>query len=96
MKPTLDCCDPFLAPYGSGYHWTHSRTCSLPSMRNQKVRDVTPRTHLVESRLTHPAGSALTETWQDHDPSCDCEPVCRYVNAWMDRDDDTAFEGAWR
>ncbi len=98
--PVLECCTPWKAPYPSGWAWTHSKWCSLPSMRNQKVRIHT----------THPAGTGFIDqkqasaftplrVWFSHDHDVDgtpmCEP-CAYVESHLDDDDDRTLEAVRR
>lgn len=95
--PILVCCTPWMAPYVSGHHWTHAKSCPTPD-RNQKVRPHIV-TEQVAARLEHPAGADLAsatglQAWLSHPDGCLCAH-CVFVNGNLDRDDDTAFEGSW-
>lgn len=88
----LSCCTPYKAPYPSGHHWTHSRSCSTADA-GQRVR-VYPMSDKAAARIAHPAGSALppVQTWGAHPVGCNCDEGCGYVNHHADDNDDRTLE----
>ena len=89
MRPELECCTPYLAPFPSGYHWSHSLHCSIIEQRGQKVRQH-DSTAKIDAAL-HPAGANIGRSpvaiWRSHPHGCRCTP-CSYVNYHLDDDDD--------
>jgi hypothetical protein len=103
-KPLVTCCKLWQAPYGSGYHWTHSKFCKVApgqkvggkTLRVPKKRVVTPK---LQALRDHPAvpvdgGNRAIAIWEEHADGCPGVPApalcapCANVNFWLDRDDD--------
>lgn len=87
-KPDLTCCVPYGAHFPSGWGWVHSRSC--PDYPREKVGgERTPEQIARAAALRdHPSGvSSPVETWRSHPPNHGCWD-CRYVEFWLDRDDD--------